>query len=55
MRALACVIRDLVDRLRIAHFHETQLRREFEDRRRQEHLDRLRVGIKDNALGLNVH
>jgi hypothetical protein len=42
-----------VDRLRIARHRRAELRREFEQRRRQDHLDRLQAGIKDNLSGLN--
>jgi hypothetical protein len=42
-----------VDRLRVARHQRAELRREFDQRRRQEHLDRVLAGIKDNLSGLN--
>ena len=54
MTVLRCV-GYAVTRLRIARYRRHQLDREFADRHAQDHLERLRAGIKDNNFGLNGH
>jgi hypothetical protein len=41
-------VRDILRRWRVARFRRGQLTRELEDRRREEHQERLREGINDN-------
>jgi hypothetical protein len=44
-----------ITRLRVARYRRHQIDRELSDRHGQEHLERLRAGIKDNIFGLNGH
>jgi hypothetical protein len=48
MAAIRPRVRDVLSQLRIARYQHKQLVRWQIDRRREEHLERLRKGIKDN-------
>jgi hypothetical protein len=43
----------VLSRARIAHYERRVLDHDRADRAGQEHLERLRAGIKDNTFGLN--
>jgi hypothetical protein len=44
-------VRNLIAHLRIAYWQDKQYRRECADRRRAEHLERQRAGIRDVPAG----
>jgi hypothetical protein len=46
---------NVVEHIRVAQYQQRQIDREFAEQHAQDHLDRLRAGIKDNVNGLNGH